>query len=131
MNPVEVVKACYEAFGRGDVPGVLSHLADDVSWVDPGYPDLPYAGKCRGPAAVAEFFQKLNEQWEFTSFEPRVFLETGPDVAVFGHFSVRARSSSQAASTPWAMHWRVENGRVVSYEAYTDTAALARALRSA
>jgi hypothetical protein len=44
MEPVEVVKQCYEAFARGDIPGVLSRVSPDVSWIDPGFPDVPYAG---------------------------------------------------------------------------------------
>jgi ketosteroid isomerase-like protein len=31
LQPIEVVKAGYEAFGQGDVLGVLSLLAEDVS----------------------------------------------------------------------------------------------------
>ena len=41
MEPVEVVKQIYEAFGRGDIPEVLSRVTPDVSWVDPGFPDVP------------------------------------------------------------------------------------------
>jgi hypothetical protein len=32
MTNVQTVQAVYEAFGRGDVPAILDHLADDVAW---------------------------------------------------------------------------------------------------
>ena len=32
MSNVPTVQAIYEAFGAGDGPGFLSHLADDVEW---------------------------------------------------------------------------------------------------
>ena len=35
------IRGAYEAFGRGDVPAVLSILADDVAWSVP--PPLPQA----------------------------------------------------------------------------------------
>ena len=69
MEPVEVVKQIYEAFGRGDIPGVLSRVTPDVSWVDPGFPDVPYAGVRSGREGVADFFQSLRVHVELTSFE--------------------------------------------------------------
>jgi ketosteroid isomerase-like protein len=51
MGNLEVVQEIYEAFGRGDVPAILDHLADDVGWdLDaPGY-GVPIfePGTCRG-----------------------------------------------------------------------------------
>lgn len=32
MAPIETVQQIYAAFGRGDVPFILSQLADDVEW---------------------------------------------------------------------------------------------------
>ena len=67
---VSTVMAIYEAFGRGDVPAVLGHLADDVRW-DHGMrrTNVPYLKAVTGHAAVAEFFRVLDEQLEFLKFE--------------------------------------------------------------
>ena len=40
---LEVVRKGYEAFGRGDIPGLLSLLDPQISWVTPGPKDLPIA----------------------------------------------------------------------------------------
>lgn len=32
MAHTETARAIYDAFGRGDVPAILDHLADDVEW---------------------------------------------------------------------------------------------------
>jgi ketosteroid isomerase-like protein len=37
---LQVVHQAYEAFGRGDVPGVLAMLTEDVEWSTPGPPDV-------------------------------------------------------------------------------------------
>jgi ketosteroid isomerase-like protein len=128
MEPLEVVKQCYEAFGRGDVAGVLSRVAPDVSWIDPGFPDVPYAGVRSGRDGVADFFQSLRVHVEFTSFEPRTFLASGPDVVVFGDFAGVDRHTGTRFRSDWAMRWRVENGLVTRHQAYADTSAIARAL---
>src|SRR4051794_1981806 len=43
---LDTVRGAYEAFGRGDVPGVLETLADDIAWEVP--PPLPQAGGAHG-----------------------------------------------------------------------------------
>jgi ketosteroid isomerase-like protein len=56
---VDLVKQAYAAFGRGDLPGLLALLGDDIVWTTPGPADVPTAGERRGKAAVAEFFQAI------------------------------------------------------------------------
>ena len=41
---LDIVRGGYEAFGRGDIEGLISRLADDVTWDTPGPSDLPTAG---------------------------------------------------------------------------------------
>ena len=128
MEPVEVVKQCYEAFERGDIAGVLSRVSADVSWIDPGFPDVPYAGVRSGREGVAEFFQSLRVHVELTSFEPSTFVANGPDVVVFGGLEGRDRHSGTRFRSDWAMRWKVENDLVTLYQSYADTSAIARAL---
>lgn len=58
MGNNETVQEIYAAFGRGDVPTMLGHLADDVEWEDwpeswsPYAADVPWLRRLRGgPAA--------------------------------------------------------------------------------
>ena len=65
---VDVVRKGYEAFGRGDIDGLLEQLDPDVEWRTPGPEDLPTAGQRRGHAAVQEFFQTLAGLLEIQRF---------------------------------------------------------------
>lgn len=40
----QIAKNSYEAFQRGDIETVLNSCSDNVEWILPGYPDIPYAG---------------------------------------------------------------------------------------
>lgn len=79
---IETVQAMYRAFGQGDVPAILAHLAPEVEWehdvVDYG---LPWFKPRRGRAAVAEFFQDL-AGLDIRRFEPLSFLASADQVAV-------------------------------------------------
>ena len=57
----EVVKKAYDAFGRGDVAGILALCAAQVDWEFVGPPKLGYAGKRRNHAEISDFFSKVHE----------------------------------------------------------------------
>jgi ketosteroid isomerase-like protein len=40
QNNLQIIHKVYDAFGRGDVEGVISMLTDDVTWTIPGPPDV-------------------------------------------------------------------------------------------
>ncbi|MEZ4707811.1 MAG: hypothetical protein R3A44_11420 [Caldilineaceae bacterium] len=46
-NHLTTATAIYEAFGRGDIPTILSHMADDVQWRR-GPTTPPNRPACRG-----------------------------------------------------------------------------------
>ena len=86
---LQVVQRGYEAFGQGDIPGLLAILADDIEWTTPGPAELPIAGTRHGVPQVAKFFTTLNEVFQFEGFEPQAFMADGDRVAVFGTSTVR------------------------------------------
>jgi hypothetical protein len=55
----DTVREAYDAFGRGDIPGVLGMLADDVEWSVPE--PLPHAVSTTGREGVGQFFGRLAE----------------------------------------------------------------------
>ena len=76
---LQTVRDCYEAFGRGDIPFILSCCADDIDWQSSDSPEIPYAGRYRGPAGVAEFFHTIVAALEVKSFQPSTFITSLPD----------------------------------------------------
>ena len=61
---VETVQTLYAAFGRGDIPTLLSHLSEEVDWrlnVDqeaPGANRIPDFRPFRGREGVRAFLEK-------------------------------------------------------------------------
>jgi uncharacterized protein len=76
MNPaLDIVQQAYHAFGRQDIPALLALVADEVDWecVVPG--SLPYSGKRRTRAEVADFFAAIPRVDAIHVFEPREFVD--------------------------------------------------------
>lgn len=123
----ELVRSLFEAFGRGDIPYIIQHIALDCRWVGPGAGSLPIGGEFFGPDGVARFFKILAETEQITSFEPKEFFEKDDSVVVLGTEAIRAVNTGKSARTNWAMEFRVREGQVHFWEQYFDTAAYAKA----
>src|SRR5436305_8704351 len=83
---IEIVKNCYAAFQRGDIANILSVIADDVEWINPGE-RVPTAGTRHTAAEIARFFEIVAATWDFTAFAPREYVATGDTVVAIGSYT--------------------------------------------
>ena len=127
---LDVVRKGYEAFGRGDIPGLISLLDAQITWVTPGPADLPVAGTRRGHQAVQEFFQTLSTVVDVVRFEPKDFIAQGERVVVLGDDTSRVKATGKTLEYRWAHVFTVRNGKVVAFEEFGDASALVAEVRS-
>jgi len=128
---LRLVQEGYADFGRGDVASLLGKFAEDIEWVIPGPKANPLAGAYQGKSQVAEFFKRLSDLTEISSFEPREFVAQGDMVVALGRETGRVKSTGRTFVSEWAMAFIVRNGKVVRFQEYADTANLAAAFSSA
>jgi|SRR5579883_1845269 ketosteroid isomerase-like protein len=121
---IEVAKAGYAAFGRGDMAGIVALLDENVEWNMPGKGVLPTGGIRKGPAEILQFFATVAQTWEFEIFEPREYVASGDRVCAIGYYRARSRKTGRVAESDWVMVWRIRGGKCVHLQEYTDTAAL-------
>jgi ketosteroid isomerase-like protein len=129
MSNVETIKQLYEAFGRGDIPGVLEQLAEDVRWEQ--WPtgnaaqeqDVPYMRPRSGREAVGGFFQDIQEDFEMNSFNPHSFLEGEDRVAVLIEVDLTVKSTGKRLQDEGIHLWGFgSDGKVTSHRHFLDTA---------
>jgi uncharacterized protein len=126
----EIVQALLDAFGRGDIPGILNLCTEDVEVLFRGDPTtIPFAGNWKGKAKVAEYFRTIGETLDLLKFEPRRSVASGDRVAAFGAMDVRGKATGKTAiGSDWAADFRVQNGKITGWQVYIDTAAWEEAL---
>ncbi len=122
-----VVRSIFEAFGRGDIPGVLGHVSEDVTWTAPGPEGVPYFGDRRGHAGATEFFVQLGSNVEFEKFEVREFIAEGDSVVVTGRERGRVKATGKTYEMDWVLLFKVRGGKVTHFHCYDNTAAVAAA----
>jgi ketosteroid isomerase-like protein len=116
-SDVSMVRSAYAAFGRGDIPGVMKMLGEQVEWRAPHV--LPHGGAFDGLDGVGEFFQGIGEKWEELHVEAREFLDAGSEVVVLGQATGRLRGKG-AADYLFAHVFTVGNGKVTRFREYVD-----------
>ena len=135
MSHLPTVQALYEAFGSGDVPTFLSHLADDVRWeqwddnraVTAGVPWLqPYSGR----DAVTGFLEAAG-QMEIVELQVLNMMEGGNEVAVSFVLEAKLPHCGGRSYRDEEIHlWTFDaEGKVARLRHYVDTAKHIEAFR--
>jgi uncharacterized protein len=128
---LDIVRQGYDAFGRGDIQGLLNLMDPQVTWTTPGPADMPTAGTRRGHQAVGEFFAALASTVEITRFEAQDFLAQGDKVVVLGEDTGTITGTDTSIDFRWAHVFTLRGGKIVSFEEIGDTSAHVDALRAA
>jgi ketosteroid isomerase-like protein len=124
----DVVRATYDAVGRGDIAAVLDLLADDVEWTLQGPSAIPIAGTRHGKEGVAEFFTLVGQTLDFQQFEPRAFVTEGDTVVVLGYERSVIRATGKTFDQEWAHVYTLRDGVIATFRAFEDTGSLLVAL---
>lgn len=124
-----ITRELFNAFLRGDIAYILNHLDEDCVWNAMGAPLLPTGGRYIGSGASL-FFTKLNEEFEFPTFDVQDHYEVNQtDVISTGRFVARSKKTGKTAETPFMMLNRFKNGKVIYFQDYFDSAALVQVLK--
>jgi ketosteroid isomerase-like protein len=115
---VEVVRAGFEAFDRGDWDGLLGLLDPAVEWETTG--QFLEGGAFRGPAGVREFLGLLSG--EFEEFRARAdnFVDRGEVVVADVHTTGMGRRSGAPAAVDFTLLASLRDGRLVHLRNFMD-----------
>ncbi|HET6614260.1 MAG TPA: nuclear transport factor 2 family protein [Dehalococcoidia bacterium] len=120
------VQELYEAFGKGDVPSILSSLADDVDWdYGHGSTDVPWLQPRSGREAAGGFFEALMAL-DFHKFAPKEFLEAGNTVVALLDIDYTVKATGKRVNAEDEVHiWRFgSDGKVARFTHLVDTHAV-------
>jgi ketosteroid isomerase-like protein len=133
MNHVDTVQSIYQAFGQGNVPGVLAHVAPDAQWEawadhTPQRAGHPLFAARNGPAGAGEFLQQLVTLCEIHEFQVLDVFGSGRQVGAEVLIEYTYRPTGQRMSDEELHLWTFDGaGRVARFRHYIDTAKHLRA----
>jgi ketosteroid isomerase-like protein len=123
---VDLVRGGYDDFNSGNIDGVISRLAGDVEWTEPGGGNAP-SGTFKGPDSVAnDVFASVPQSFDEFQCIPEETSDEGDTVRVTVRFKGKAKSGAEL-DTPAEHVWEVRDGKVVRFEHTAEGDAWARA----
>jgi len=118
----QIIKALYEAFGRGDVPAVLGGFDEKIHWLEAEGFLYAEGNPYIGPQAVAEgIFMRIVSDVENFAVTPGSYIAGADAVVAEGRYTGRMKATGTPIDAPFAHVWRLRDGKVVSFHQYTDT----------
>jgi len=126
MDNVSLLKNLYDAFGRGDIPGVLGTMSPDIKWYEAeGNPYRPSGEAWVGPDEVLNnLFMKLGAEWDGFTVLPKSFHGAGDSVIVEARYSGTNKATGKSMDAQVCHVWDVKDGKVTRFQQYVDTAKL-------
>jgi ketosteroid isomerase-like protein len=116
---VEVAKATYEAFGRGDVPAVLGAFSDDIEWHEAE--GMPYGGVHHGPQEVAEnVFARVVQDLDGFTVTPREYYPAGDRLVVICHYGGTGKVTGKELDLEVAHAWDFRDGKLARFRQFAD-----------
>jgi uncharacterized protein len=128
-NLAQTVQELYAAFGRGDLPAILSKLSNDVVWESEGTSIISYSGIRHGVTETAGFFEALAADHSNPQLTITDYVTSGDTVMTLGRFTATVKATGKTFDTPIAHYWKFRDGKVVRYVGLANTAAAVEALQ--
>jgi ketosteroid isomerase-like protein len=122
-----LIRAIYDAFAAGDVPGVLSRMSSDIVWNEAE--NFPYAdgNPYVGPDAILTgVFARIGAEWDGFEAAAEEIIDAGDVVVALGRYRGTCKATGKALDAQLAHVWRVAGGKAVQFQQYTDTLQAAR-----
>ncbi len=115
---IEMLRAGYEAFSRGEWDSVFREAHPDIELITTDRVTNP--GTYRGVDDIRRFFEDLFEPFEEVVAEPEEFLERGDQIVVLVVVRSRPRGSSAFIENRIGHLWTMRDGQVVRFQIFPE-----------
>lgn len=124
---LNIITDHYAASTRQDTAAMMADVAPDVRWTEMA--GFPCAGTWVGPEQVVQHvFQALGAAWTSYRFELQELMDAGDRVIALGQYHGTYGKTGKSMQARVAHVWRLENGKIVQFEQFTDTLLVAQAM---
>lgn len=124
---LELVRSIYHALATGDGPGVISRMCPGIVWNEAE--NFPYADRnpYLGPEAIlAGLFARFGAEWHQFAATPAEFLDAGDTIVVTGRYRGTYIATGNKLDSQFVHVWRIDDGKAVAFQQFTDTLQAAR-----
>ncbi len=124
----DVIAAHYAASDRGDLAGMLAPLTAETRWTEMA--GFPYAGTYVGAQGVIDgVFKRIGADWEGYTLKLQSLHDAGDFIIGIGTYSGVFKATGKSMTARVVHVWSMQDGKVISFEQFTDTKLVADAMK--
>ncbi len=129
MN-IDIVRAHYAASAQGNIDEMMANVSAQVRWTEMA--GFPCAGTWVGPQAVVDnVFAVLGKDWIGYRFELQGLIDGGDQIVGVGTYHGTYRGTEEEMQARVAHVWKLQHGKIVAFEQFTDTLLVNQAMNNA
>ena len=129
MNNLEIVQQLYQAFAQKEKEKILEIFDPQIEWIQ--NEGFPQGGKHIGAQTVLnEVFAKFRVDWDAWQANVSEWLDAGDTIIALGEYRGTYKTTRKSMCAAFAHVYRLENGRIVKFQQYTDTLKVAEAMQT-
>ncbi len=126
-SPLALVQELYAAFAARDRTRLLAVMHPDIVWIQNA--GFPHGGEHRGAVTVLdEVLARFRREWSAWRADVHEWIDAGDTIVALGAYAGTHAATGRSMEAAFAHVYRVEAGRIVRFQLFTDTHALRSAL---
>lgn len=123
---VATTKALYAAVPAGDAATVFANVDPEIHVTYYGTEEIPYAGDFHGLDGMRRFLEAVGGNVEVVRIEPRLFIEEGDHLAVWGDLVFRTKRGGREFGSEFAHVITLRDGKWLRFRDFFNSALAAR-----
>ena len=126
-----IIKQFFERIKSGAKPeSIASLFSENVDFYIPGGTELiPWIGRRRGRAGVADYFHELREKIEPTIFEAGSVLVDGAEAVASGGLEYQEKRTGRTIESEFVIAFTIHNALITRFRLFEDSVAVSQAAK--
>ena len=122
---VALMRSLYEAYSRRDPAPLFENLSEAVQFHFVAHPDhFTFAGSHTGRDAVQRALELIAQEYDWLVYQARDFIAEGDRVVALTDGVIQHRASGKELPMRMVDIIRIEDGRIVEFTEFFDSAAM-------
>jgi ketosteroid isomerase-like protein len=117
---VELVRRCFDLFGRGEMEAVLRYIDPAIETIEP--PEIPGSASYRGHSGLAKAYEHWASQWDDFRVELEELIDAGSDVVAVTTHHGTGRASGANVGGLVAYVFTVRDGKLARMQIFNTRA---------
>jgi len=130
-NNINIIKKLYSDFAKGDIPAVGAVMDENIEWNEaenfPLADGNPYIGF---DAIMKGVFGRIGAEWEYWNLTDLDYTEmSGDKILATGRYQAKYKKNGAIINLQMAHVWNLKENKIIKFQQYADTKAIAEAMR--